>query len=180
MSWHDPARALEPESDTALRNELRGLLGMSRTPETSYFEAEPTPELIQLADELRREARRRNLTARKKSSWMLLAAALPFALVTAGMGAWGVSQKHKADQLAATVAHEEAEIRRMATALQPPPAAPAAARPLPVQAPTAKGQPAQTLLIGKAAPRNKAKELVIPVERSKEANPNAPQSVKSN
>ena len=88
MSWHDPARALEPESDTALRNELRGLLGMSRsTPETSYFEAEPTPELIQLADELRREARRRNLTARKKSSWMLLAAALPFALVTAGMGA---------------------------------------------------------------------------------------------
>ena len=48
MSWHDPARALEPESDTALRNELRGLLGLP-VPETSYFEAEATPELVSCA-----------------------------------------------------------------------------------------------------------------------------------
>ena len=180
MSWHDPARSLEPESETALRNELRGLLGMPKTPETTYFETEPTPELIHLADELRREARRRNVTARKKSSWMLLAAALPFALALGGMGVWGVGQKHKADQLALTVAHEEAELQRMAAALQQPQAAPAAAKPLAVQAPSGKGRPAQTLLVGKGAPRNKAKELVIPVERSKESNPNATQSVKSN
>ena len=180
MSWHDPERSLESEADTALRNELRGLLGISKTPATTYFEAEPTPELILLADDLRREALRRNRTARKKNSWMLLAAALPFALAMGGVGVWGVGQKHKADQLAATVAHEEAEIQRLAASLPPSQPAAAAAKPLAVQAPAAKGQPAQTLLVGKTAPRNKARELVIPVERSTEPNPNATQSVKAN
>ena len=45
MSWHDPARSLESEADSALRNELRGLLGIAAPP-SSYFEAEPTPVLL--------------------------------------------------------------------------------------------------------------------------------------
>jgi outer membrane murein-binding lipoprotein Lpp len=178
MSWHDPARALEPESDTALRNELRGLLGLPE-PETSYFEAEPTPELIALADDLRREALRRNHTARRKTSWMLLAAALPFALALGGVGVWGVGQKHKADQLASAVAHQEAEIQQLAAAQQHQAPAAAAAQALPAHVPAAKGQPSQVLLMGRTAPRNKAKELVIPVQRSPEPTANDTERVKA-
>ena len=174
MSWHDPARSLEPEDETALRHELRGLLGMPAQ-STSYFEAEPTPELVLLADDLRREARRRNRTARKEHSWMLMAASLPFALALVGVGAWGIGQKHKADHLAAAVAHEEAEIQRMAAQQ----ARPAAEQPLPAHVPAAKGQPDQVLLMGQAAPRNKPKELVIPVQRSADPNENLAQSVKA-
>jgi hypothetical protein len=174
MSWHDPARSLEPEADTALRNELRGLLGMP-VPAKSYFETEPTPELIRLADDLRREAQRRNYTARRKSSWMLVAAALPFALALGGVGVWGVGQKNKADHLAVDVAREQAEIQRMA-AQQP--SQPAAA-PLMVQAPVAKGRPAQVLLLGQGGAKSRPKELVIPVERSAEPNPSATQRVKA-
>ena len=184
MSWHDPARSLESEADSALRNELRGLLGIAAPP-SSYFEAEPTPELILLADDLRREAQRRNRTARKRSSWMLLAAAAPFALAMGGMGVWGVSQMHKADRLAATVAHEETELHRLALAMaeqsRPQPQVPGAQ--LPVQGPggpAAKSQPAQVLLLGEAAPRKaRPKELVIPVERSPEPSPSDTQRVKS-
>jgi hypothetical protein len=164
MSWHDPARTLEPEADTALRNELRELLGFPE-PEALRFEAEPTPELILLADDLRREATRRNHTARKQRSWMLVAAALPFALALGGVGVWGVGQKHKADHLAAAVAHQEAEIQQLAAAVHQPQPAQA----IPAQVPAAKGQrPAQVLLLGQASPRNKPKELVIPVQRSAE------------
>ena len=175
MSWHDPARRLEPESDTALRNELRGLLGMPAS-ETSYFEAEPTPELILLADDLRREALRRNRTARKRNSWMLLAAALPFALALGGVGVWGVGQKNKAEQLAAAVTRQQAEIQRLAAAQQQP----QPAQPAHVAAPSARGQqPPQVLLLGQTAPRNKPKELVIPVQRSTEPNVNDTQRVKA-
>ncbi len=174
MSWHDPARSLESDADTALRNELRGLLGMTE-PATSYFEAEPTPELILLADDLRREALRRNRTARKKSSWMLLAAALPFALALGGVGVWGIGQKHKADHLAAAVVHQQAEIQQLAAARQP--SQPAVASP---QAPPVhKGQPAQVLLLGQAPARSKPKELVIPVQRSAEPNATDTQRVKA-
>jgi hypothetical protein len=173
MSWHDPDRSQEPAAETALRDELRALLGMA-APASTYFEAEPTPELVALADDLRREALRRNRTARRKTSWMLLAAALPFALALGGVGAWGIGEKHHAEQLAAAVAREEAEIQRLAAAarqVQPPPAA--------SPAPTARSRPAQTLLVGQASPRNKPKELVIPVERSAEPTVNDTQSVKA-
>jgi len=173
MSWHDPARSLEPESETTLRNELRGLLGMP-APATSYFETEPTPELIKLADDLKHEAQRRNRTFRKKNSWMLMAAALPFALAVGGVGVWGVSQKRKVDQLAAAVAQQQAQIQRLAaTQQQPQPAG----IPAPVAGPAARTQP-HVLLVGQAAPRRKPKELVIPVQRSAEPNANDTQRVK--
>jgi outer membrane murein-binding lipoprotein Lpp len=175
MSWHDPARSLEPEAETALRNELRGLLGMP-APATSYFETEPTPELVSLADDLRREALRRNRTARKRSSWMLLAAALPFALALGGVGVWGVSQKHKAEQLAAAVAQQQVQIQRLAAAVAQPVVAPA--RPAAPAAPMARSQAPQVLLVGQTAPRNKAKELVIPVQRSAEPSADDTQRVK--
>jgi outer membrane murein-binding lipoprotein Lpp len=171
MSWHDPARSLEPEADTALRNELRGLLGLPE-PEPLRFEAEPTPELIRLADDLRREALRRNHTARRRTSWMLVAAALPFALALGGVGVWGIGQKHKADELASTVAREEAQIHQLAAAQQVQPQAPAAIPSVPV----AKGRPAQVLLMGS---RPKPKELVIPVQRSAEPNANDTERVKA-
>jgi hypothetical protein len=106
---------------------------------------------------------------------MLMAASLPFALALVGVGAWGIGQKHKADHLAAAVAHEEAEIQRMAAQQ----ARPAAEQPLPAHVPAAKGQPDQVLLMGQAAPRNKPKELVIPVQRSADPNENLAQSVKA-
>jgi len=174
MSWHDPARSLEPEADTALRNELRALLGLPE-PELR-FEAEPTPELIRLADDLRREALRRNRTARRRTSWMLVAAALPFALALGGVGVWGVGQKHKADELAATVAREEAQIHELAAAKAIHQEAPAAQPPLPARVPAAKGRPAQVLLLGS---RPKPKELVIPVQRSAEPNANDTERVKA-
>jgi outer membrane murein-binding lipoprotein Lpp len=181
MSWHDPDRMAEPEEETALRTELRGLLGLpARDARSNYFEIEPTPELVRLADDLRREARRRSHTARKRSSWMLAAAALPFAVTLAGVGAWGLAQRHKVDQLAARVAEQESQVQRLATALQAAPAAQPAA--LPIQAapaPTLKARPPQVLLLGKTAPKGKPKELVIPVERSAEPNLNDTTRVKA-
>jgi outer membrane murein-binding lipoprotein Lpp len=164
MSWHDPDRVSESQADTALRNELRNLLGIPAGP-ANYFETEVTPELALLADDLRREARRRNHTARRKSSWMLLAAALPFVLALGGVATWGVAQKHKADNLSAAVVRQEAEIQRLAVAVQQ---APAIAQPQ-ARAPLAKTQPAP--LVAGNPSRPKPKELVIPVERSTEINP---------
>ena len=169
MSWHDPARSLEPATDAALREELRTLLGVAPR---NYFESEASPGLILLADDLRREAIRRNHTARKKSSWMLLAAALPIALAVGGVGAWGLGQKHKADALAATNAQNQATIRQMMAASQPAPAPSQAA-------------PNQTLLAsdrklaGKPKGKKEApKELVIPVERTLDPLANDTQRVK--
>ena len=115
MSWLDPQRSQEPAGETALREELRALLGM--TPR-NYFETEPSAELVALADDLRKEARRRNHTARKRSHWMLLAAALPLALAFGGVSVWGIAQKHKAEDLAAAVVQREAEIQRLAGTLK--------------------------------------------------------------
>lgn len=179
MSWHDPDRRSEPEDETALRNELRGLLGLPARDVRSplLFEAEATPELIRLADNLRQEARRRNHTARRRSSWMLAAAALPFTLALGGVGTWGLMQKHKVDQLAARVAEGESQVQRLAAALQAMPTAQPAA--VPAAAPTTKAQPPQVLLVGKGNPKAKPKELVIPIDRTAEPNLTETQQVKN-
>lgn len=179
MSWHDPDRSGEPEDETALRNELRGLLGLpARDARSNYFETEPTPELIRLADDLRREARRRTHTVRKRSSWLLAAAALPFAVTLAGVGAWGLAQKHRVDQLNARVAEQESQVQRLATALHAVPAASPAALPA-ATAPAAAARPPQVMLVGKGGPKGKPKELVIPVERTAEPTLNDTQRVKA-
>ena len=168
MSWLDPARTHEAENDSALREEMRALLGVGPR---NYFESEPSPELNLLAEDLRREAKRRNHTTRKEHSWMLLAAALPVALVLAGVGSWGVAQKHKADRYAAAIQLKEAEIQRLATAVkaQEGPAAPARSL-----APA----PLQLASHALPKPRTKGKELIIPVERSAEPLANDTQRVK--
>jgi hypothetical protein len=180
MSWHDPARSEEPAEDTALREELRGLLGLPARG-TNYFETEPTPELVRLADDLRREALRRNRTARKQHSWLLAAAALPVTLALGGLGTLALVEKHKADELAATVAHEAEEIHRLAAAVQQAQPGPGpAAQPGPGHVPAAaRTRPPQVLLMGKASPKVKPKELVIPVERPAEPNPNDTHRVKA-
>lgn len=121
MSWSDPARRFEPAEDQALREELAELLGMpaARGPVSrNFFDAEPTPELIALADKLRAEADRRRHTQRRRPTWMLAAAVLPFLVVLAGLGNWGVNQKRNADQAQARAAQAEAEARNRARDLQ--------------------------------------------------------------
>ncbi len=121
MSWSDPARRFEPAEDQALREELAGLLGLpaARTPASrNFFDAEPTPELIALAEKLRGEADRRRHTQRRRPTWMLAAAVLPFLVVLAGLGNWGVNQKRSADQAQARAAQAEAEARNRARDLQ--------------------------------------------------------------
>lgn len=116
MPWLDPSRRFEPAEDRELRDELRDLLGLAPEP-TNFFGAEPTPELIALADKLRAEAQRRRRTDRTRPLWTLAAAGLPIALVLGGLSAWGHQQKRRADQLAAEVQRREREIQQ-ATAAQ--------------------------------------------------------------
>lgn len=111
MSSHDPIRFAESTEDCALREELRQMLG---APSGNFFGVEPTPGLIALADDLRREAERRRRTARHRPAWMLLAAGLPLVLVFAGMASWGVQQKRRADALAADILKKEEELQRAA------------------------------------------------------------------
>jgi len=111
MSWHDPARIDEPAEDRTLREELRQLLG---APASNFFEVEPTPEMIALAEDLRREALRRRHTSRRQPLWMLLAAGLPLAFALTAIGSWGLQQKHRADALAATMERKDAEMQRLA------------------------------------------------------------------
>ena len=124
MSWSDPARRFEPAEDQALREELAGLLGMppARTPAEptsgNFFDAEPTPELIALADKLRAEADRRPHTQRRRPTWMLAAAVLPFLLVLAGLGSWGSSHKQRAEEAQKRAAQAEEEARNRARELQ--------------------------------------------------------------
>ena len=166
MSWLDPQRSQEPATDGALREELRALLGMKPR---SFFEAEPTDELIALADDLRREAKRRNHTSRKRSHWMLMAAALPLALAFGGVSLWGIAQKHKVDDLAAAMSRQEAEIVRLAAAVkQVEPAKSQAVAPQSVIASTRK-----------PAKGPKGKELVIPVEHPANLIPQDTQQVKA-
>ncbi len=121
MSWSDPARRFEPAEDQALREELAELLGMpaARGPVSrNFFDAEPTPELVALAEKLRAEADRRRHTQRRRPGWMLAAAVLPFLVVLAGLGNWGVNQKRNADQAQVRAAQAEAEARNRARELQ--------------------------------------------------------------
>lgn len=169
MSWHDPHRSKEPASETALREELRGLLGMKPR---NYFESEPSPELIALADDLRKEARRRNHTARRRTHWMLLAAALPLAVAFGGVSLWGLAQKHKAEDLASLVVATQTRLARMETTLKA----------LEGQATPAERAQQQPLLTaggrkqGKAA---KGKELVIPIHEPAAQIPGDTQQVKA-
>lgn len=99
MPWHDPARLDESAEDRVLRGEMRQLLGLPG--DGPLFEAEPTPEMIQLAERLRAEANRRRRTSRQRPAWMLLAAGLPFVVALGALGHWGLQHKRRADQLAA-------------------------------------------------------------------------------
>ena len=113
MSWSDPARRFEPAEDVQLRAELRDLLGLGAS--VAVQAAEPTPELKALADDLRREALRRSRTQRRRPSWGLLAAAaLPLLAALAGLGNWGIQQKHRADDLAVQAQRQEQELTRLA------------------------------------------------------------------
>jgi hypothetical protein len=126
MSWPDPARRFEPAEDQALREELAGMLGLpaARTPAArvpaahNFFDAEPTPELIALADKLRAEADRRRHTSRRRPAWMMAAAVLPFMLVLAGLGTWGSNHKRKAEEAQARAAQAEEEARNRSRELQ--------------------------------------------------------------
>jgi hypothetical protein len=113
MSWHDPARVHESAEDRDLRDELSQLLGM---PARSFFGVEPSPKMIALAEDLRREALRRRHTFRHRPVWMLMAAALPLALAVGALGSWGFQHKQRADALAAAVAQKEVELKNMAKA----------------------------------------------------------------
>jgi hypothetical protein len=152
MSWLDPQRSQEPSNETALREELRVLLGMKPR---SFFEAEPTAELNALADDLRREAKRRNHTARKRSHWMLMAAALPLALAFGGVSLWGIAQKHKAEDMAVEMAKKDGELTRMANSLKRQDEHVPGGVPGPQPLLTAGRKPSRPV---------KGKELVIPIE----------------
>ncbi|MDE3246220.1 MAG: hypothetical protein KGN80_09045 [Acidobacteriota bacterium] len=105
MPWLDPAHQEESAEDRELRAELRGLVGLPVSSfESNFFDVQPTPEMVKLADSLRAEALRRRNTARNRPMRMLLAAGLPVAIVITGLGAWGVQQKHRADRAAAAAA----------------------------------------------------------------------------
>lgn len=110
MSWSDPSRRFEPAEDVELRAEMSDLLGFEPTPRA---DAEPTPELIALAEELRKEALRRKRLERRRPTWGLLAAAvLPLAIAVAGLGVWGQGNRAKAEALAATAAQKTQELEQ--------------------------------------------------------------------
>jgi len=154
MSWLDPARLNEPDEDRALREELRGLLG---GPAPNFFQVSVTPEIIALAEDLRREAQRRRHTARRRPSWMLMAAALPFALALTGLGAWGFQQKQRADVLAQDLAHQDREHREQLVAVSNQLKTEREAREEFVRTLQKEGPKGQ---------RRLGKELVIPVDRN--------------
>ena len=117
MSWSDPARRFEPVEDVQLRAELRDLLGLGLlVPVVASHAPEPSAELVNLADDLRREAQRRSRTERKRPTWGLLAAAaLPLLATLVGLSSWGLQQKHRADGLAAQTQRQEQELTLLAS-----------------------------------------------------------------
>ena len=153
MPWLDPARRFEPAEDRDLRDELSGLLGMSPEP-ANFFEVEPTPELVALADKLRAEAERRRRTDRTRPLWTLLAAAFPIALVLGGLSAWGHQQQRRADQLAAEVQRRERDTQQ------------AAASQLELVRTRAALEQARAEVQTRPSPRKRDRGLVIPVERT--------------
>jgi len=156
MSWHDPARRFESVEDRDLRDELSQLLGL---PAHGFFAAEPTPRMIALAEDLRREALRRRHTSRQRPYRLLLAAGLPLALAVGAIASWGFQHKQRADALAAAVAQKEIQLQNLATAasaarVEPPPQSATASAPV---------------LAASAAPRGKVRtrpngELVLEVK----------------
>ena len=115
MSWSDPARRFEPVEDVQLRAELRDLLGLGPVVATkSPLATEPSTELVNLANDLRREAQRRSRTERKRPTWGLLAAAaLPLLATLTGLSTWGLQQKHRADGLVAQTQRQGQELTRL-------------------------------------------------------------------
>lgn len=159
MSWSDPSRRFEPAEDAALRSELRDLLGLSAAQVPAPVET--TPELMELADSLHREAeRRRHAMLRPKPSWKLaVAAALPILLGLGGLG-FGALQKHRADGLAAQVADQDARIRTIASENE-------TAR-LELASERAQKEDAQAKLVqvaSKLSPQDRQPYLVIPAKK---------------
>ena len=167
MPWLDPARLNESAEDRELREELRGLMG---APPAHFFEAEVTPAIIAMAEDLRREAERRQYTSRHQPNWMLMAAALPIALVLAGLGTWGYQQKTRADFLAQDLAQRDQEHRAQLIAVSD-------------QLKTereARDEFVRTIQKeGPKSIRRLGKELVIPVDRSPISSPANTQQVKA-
>ncbi|HJW09031.1 MAG TPA: hypothetical protein VJ483_05305 [Holophagaceae bacterium] len=161
MSWSDPGRRFEPAEDVELRSELRELLGLGAEPVSTLPDTEPTPELRDLAEDLRREAERRRRTYpfRTRPSWKLLsAAALPFVLGLAGAGAWGLQQKHRADDLAQAVAQKESDMRRASMEAEASKAELARER-------STREQVQQQLVMANAKLGQKPSYLVVPVPK---------------
>ena len=151
MPWLDPSRRFEPLEDRELRDELGALLGLSPEP-ISFFDVEPTPELVALADKLRAEAERRRRTDRTRPLWTLLAAALPIALVLGGLSAWGHQQQRRADQLAAEVQRRERDSQQVLAAQ------------LELARTRAALEQARAEVQARPGPKKRDRGLVIPVE----------------
>jgi len=122
MSWHDTRNINESEEDRALRFELRDLLGLDPGA------AEPPPagdvaDMASLAQALHREAIRRGRVgtaeaAKTRPFFMRpaltrLAAAAVLVAAVGSLGAWGIGQKRRADELAAKTIELEQRQNRM-------------------------------------------------------------------
>lgn len=153
MPWLDPSRRFEPAEDRELRDELRDLLGVDPEP-ANFFGAEPTPELVALADKLRSEAERRRRTDRTRPLWTLLAAALPIALVLGGLSVWGHQQQQRANQLAAEVQRRERDTQQ------------AVAAQLELSRTRVALEQARAEVRANQGPARRGRGLVIPVERT--------------
>ncbi|WP_005037958.1 hypothetical protein [Holophaga foetida] len=166
MSWHETA-CDESTADQELRMELKDLLGLDpKMPVRA--KAQLSPEVLDLAEELRREATRRQHASVVKTRrvWpMLLAAGLPVALALGGLGTWGTIQKRKADALAAAVQQKEMEVQRLAKASED-----AAAQVKATQ---------NELVLARSSPKGaqKARELVLPMQPSVSRTPLDTQTV---
>ena len=155
MSWSDPARRFEPAEDVQLRAELRDLLGLGE-PEPRALVPDPAG-LAQLADDLRREALRRRRTERRRPSWGLVAAAaLPLLAALAGLGGWGIQQKHRADAMAGQVQQRESELASMAATHATELARERKAR---------EDAQQQLELVARAMPHKSLPYLVLPVDK---------------
>lgn len=155
MPMLDPIRRFEPAEDVQLRAELRDLLGLG--PQDLAPAAPPSPELVALAEDLRREAWRRSRTEHRRPTWGLLAAAaLPLLAALTGLGVWGHQQKQRADALALQAQRQEQELVRLASTH-----ATEVARER--QAKEAMAQKLQ--VAARQSPRQGEPYLVIPVER---------------